>query len=114
MRGAVPTTSHPAPLVGGNGVERFWSKVDKSGGPDACWPWLAYVLPRGYGQYADGRRLVLAHRFSYAQHIGPIPDGLELNHTCHNIARALGECVGGDSCMHRRCFNPAHLEPVTA
>ncbi|HZO31102.1 MAG TPA: HNH endonuclease signature motif containing protein [Chloroflexota bacterium] len=41
---------------------------------------------------------------------GPIPDGLQLDHTCHNAASA---CPGGKSCLHRRCVNPAHLEPVT-
>src|SRR5438105_2799861 len=29
--------------------DRFWSKVDCSGGKDACWPWKAHVGSHGYG-----------------------------------------------------------------
>ena len=39
----------------------------------------------------------IAHRFAYQYMIGPIPDGLELDHLCRN----------------RPCVNPYHLEPVT-
>lgn len=31
--------------------ERFWEKVDSSGGPDACWPWTAGRKADGYGQF---------------------------------------------------------------
>lgn len=92
---------------------RFWSKVDTSGGPDACWPWLGYVMKRGYGQIgAPGRgsSMLYAHRLSYELAHGPIPDGLTIDHTCHN--KDLG-CVRGFSCPHRRCVNPAHLEAVS-
>lgn len=51
----------------------------------------------GYGRlYWQGKEL-MAHRLSYEAHIGPIPEGLVLDHTCTN----------------RCCINPAHLEPVT-
>jgi len=30
--------------------DRFWSKVDQSAGPNACWPWTAYRNPGGYGE----------------------------------------------------------------
>ncbi len=51
----------------------------------------------GYGRpRVDGRR-VMAHRAVYEILVGPIPDGLELDHLCRN----------------RACYNPAHLEPVT-
>lgn len=72
--------------------ERFWAKVEKAG-PDECWVWTGY-LTRGYGQVGNTR----AHRFSYEQLVGPIPDGLQLDHLCRN----------------RACVNPAHLEPVTS
>lgn len=34
-------------------AERFWPKVDKSGGPDACWPWLGGINGDGYGFIRD-------------------------------------------------------------
>lgn len=81
-------------------AERFWSKVDKSGD---CWEWTAYKL-QGYGRFGvggapkNGGRIVYAHRWSYEALVGPIPDGLQLDHLCRN----------------RGCVNPDHLEPVTS
>lgn len=60
-----------------------------------CWVWIGAKHNAGYGQY--GRPARLAHRMSYEAHVGPIPDGLTLDHLCRN----------------RLCVNPAHLEPVT-
>lgn len=80
----------PAPV-------RFWSYVDRSGGPDACWPWMGARYANGYGQFRVGTRRVSAHRFAYEDGRGPIPDGLEPDHLCGN----------------RACCNPAHLEAVT-
>jgi hypothetical protein len=93
-------------------IERFWRDVDTRGGPDACWPWLGCVHPSGYGTIYvhDGSpKLQKAHRFSYELHHGPIPDGLEVDHTCHT--KACPTPGWGDH--HRRCCNPAHLEAVT-
>lgn len=76
--------------------ERFWSKVDKSGGPAACWPWTASVDPKGYGQfaYADGtRRSGRAHRVAWILANGPISAGMSVCHSCDNPP----------------CCNPAHL-----
>lgn len=84
----------------------FWAKVDDSGGSEACWPWLGFVTPYGYGLYAHKR----AHRRAYTFAVGPIPEGLEIDHICHN---ADPTCVGGFGCFHRRCCNPKHLEVVT-
>jgi HNH endonuclease len=91
-------------------VPRFWSKVQKT---DGCWPWIGGIEPLGYGRLKIGGRAgrwVKAHRFAYELLVGPIPSGLDLDHLCHNADPA---CPGGKNCIHRRCVNPAHLEPVT-
>lgn len=86
----------------------WWQKVAR-GGPDECWPWTGFVSDdNGYGQFWDGKRLVRAHRFGYEMAHGPIPDGLVIDHTCHN-----GSGCTDVPCEHRRCCNPAHLEATT-
>ncbi len=82
--------------------------------PDGCWMWAGEAGTRdGYGRFrpGPGQPRYMAHRWAYETFIGPIPDGHQLDHLCHT--RDLS-CPGGDSCGHRRCCNPAHLEPVTA
>ena len=79
--------------------DRFWAKVDKA---DTCWLWTGSRDHKGYGYFADGAgRLARAHRFAYELLVGPIPEGLEIDH------------VKERGCRHRHCVNPAHLEPVT-
>lgn len=87
---------------------KFWAQVDKSGGPDACWPWTGWLQDGGYGQFGTkGERL--AHRVAYGYLVGPPPPGRDLDHLCHTNDP---DCPGGE-CAHRRCCNPAHLEPTT-
>ena len=75
--------------------ERFFSFV--SGEDGGCRVWTGGLTGAGYGAFwVDGRQ-VLAHIYAYRTWVGPIPDGLQLDHLCRN----------------RRCVNPAHLEPVT-
>ena len=74
--------------------DRFWAKVDKTG---ECWLWIGSCNHKGYGVFRVAGRLVKAHRFAYELLVGPIPDGLTLDHLCRV----------------RRCVNPAHLESVT-
>ncbi|MFJ2000270.1 HNH endonuclease signature motif containing protein [Streptomyces chartreusis] len=82
-------------------------RVDASG----CWVFEGYINPGGYGAMLDDDgNTRTAHRISYKVFVGPIPDGLQLDHLCHTSA---SDCAGGPSCPHRRCVNPAHLEPVT-
>lgn len=67
-----------------NAPERYEAKVDRSGGPDACHPWMACTTKYGYGHFGADGKSVLAHRFGYELHVGPIPDGLQIRHTCDN------------------------------
>ena len=103
------------PLMPGASVETlFWVRVDKRR-PDECWPWLGTIDPHGYGflslKRPDGRwRHVFAFRVACEIANGPIAAGLQVDHTCHNGDLS---CPGGDTCEHRSCVNPAHLEPVT-
>lgn len=75
---------------------RFREKYEVVG--SGCWLWRAKLNASGYGTFGitEGNT-VLAHRFAYELLIGPIPQGLQLDHLCRV----------------RACCNPAHLEPVT-
>lgn len=93
--------------------DRLWARVDKDGPipqhrPDLgpCWLWTGPVSPGrrgGYGQLRIGSvlegnyRLIQVHRLSYEIAIGPIPQGLTLDHLCRT----------------RRCVRASHLEPTT-
>lgn len=76
---------------------------------NGCWHWTGTILNGGYGQLSHGGEAWLAHRFFYTEMVGPIPEGLHLDHVCHNNS----DCSAGNGCLHRRCVNPEHLEPVT-
>jgi len=89
-------------------LERFTEKVETQ--PDGCWAWTAAHNEGGYGRFGANGKVYAAHRWSYEYHVAPIPEGLDLDHTCHTDDK---ECPGGVECVHRRCVNPAHLEPVT-
>jgi hypothetical protein len=75
--------------------ERFFAKVHMT---SECWVWTAAVNLHGYGMFTrgDGRGQV-AHRTAFEEIVGPVPEGLCLDHLCRN----------------RRCVRPDHLEPVT-
>lgn len=90
---------------------RFWAKVDRSGGPDACWPWIGHVKNNGYGVFWRAERdRPYAHRLAFTISHGAIAAGLDVDHQCHNRD---GGCYGGNACPHRRCCNPAHLRSAT-
>lgn len=87
----------------------FWmlrTIIDSNG----CWLWQGSTINRGYAVrgYKGKRRLL--HKLVWESINGPVPSGLELDHTCHSNDLA---CKGGDGCLHRRCWNPDHLEAVT-
>ncbi|MFC6017772.1 HNH endonuclease signature motif containing protein [Plantactinospora solaniradicis] len=62
-----------------------------------CWMWTASVDNHGYGQINVAGAPVKAHRVSWMLFVGPIPDGLTLDHLCRVV----------------RCVSPDHLDPVT-
>lgn len=62
-----------------------------------CWEWNGCLSSDGYGSGRIDGKSVRLHRWSYSYHVGPIPDGHEIHHTCRN----------------RRCFNPDHLVAIT-
>jgi len=63
-----------------------------------CWLWTGYCDEKGYAIFRVGPEgTCRGHRFSFERFIGPIPEGLVVDHLCRV----------------RCCVNPAHLEPVT-
>src|SRR3990167_8982727 len=87
--------------------KRFWSKTARRS--NGCIVWLADKTAHGYGRFGVGRNVILAHVWSYTRFVGPITDGLFIDHECHNGTR----CKGGDGCKHRACVNPKHLKAKT-
>lgn len=80
-------------------LERFWAKVDTSGGPDACWPWTGSRYAKGYGSFrVTHDRAVTASRFAYELANGPLADGMFALHSCDNPP----------------CCNARHLRAGTA
>ena len=90
--------------------QRFWEKVEgvnpttgslRSGGKDPatrCWEWKGHISNDGYGTfYFQTSRTRMAHRLAYELVLGPIPEGMVLDHLCRR----------------RSCVNPKHLQPVT-
>jgi len=68
----------------------------------------------GYGSvYYKGKQRK-AHRVAFEKVYGPIPEGMYLDHICHNVAIAEGMCLGQAGCIHRSCVNPKHLAVVDA
>ena len=85
-------------FVARNVEERFWEKVQKT---DTCWFWTSMIDAWGYGRFkvkvGPGKyRNQMAHRIAYEWLVGPIPEGLSIDHLCRVP----------------HCVNPAHMEAV--
>lgn len=87
--------------------ERFMSHVEKT---ENCWLWTGHISKYGYGSFNMGDGCVTSHRAAYTLLIDEIPEGLVVDHTCHS---KNNDCNLGNSCLHRRCVNPDHLEAIT-
>jgi hypothetical protein len=74
--------------------ERFWSRVRRTSN---CWTWIGQTTPKGYGTMSINGSHRPVHRLSYEAAVGPIPDGLVIDHLCRN----------------RACVRPDHLRAVT-
>ena len=65
--------------------------------PSGCVEFTGAISSTGYGHVLRDGKMVGVHRAAYELLVGPIPDGLHIDHLCYN----------------RPCVNPTHLEPVT-
>ena len=80
--------------------ERFWKRVNKT---DTCWLWTGSKHEYGYGNFhmhlgEYEYRNINAHRFAWELLVGPVPDGMVLDHKV---------------CNNPPCCNPAHLVVTT-
>lgn len=74
-------------------AQRYWARVTRTEDVDDCWGWTGGTNSDGYGVlWVDGRN-VGTHVFSYELHIGPVPGGQWVLHTCDATS----------------CSNPRHL-----
>lgn len=81
--------------MGTPALHRFLAKIQVS---DGCWEWQGAKNPRGYSWFrGEGGTPTTGHRFAYEAFVGPVPEGLDLDHLCRNTS----------------CVRPDHLEPVS-
>lgn len=76
---------------------RAFTRITKT---DTCWLWTGYTNSCGYGLIktrGDNQRARVVHRVIYESLIGPLPEGMVLDHLCRV----------------RRCVNPDHMEVVS-
>src|SRR5688500_16398222 len=68
---------------------------------NGCRRWIQGHIPKGYGQITVDKKSRFVHRVDYELWVGPIPEGLEIDH------------VRANGCRYRDCIEPSHLEAVT-
>ncbi len=80
--------------------ERFFAKIMFL--DNGCWLWTA-SLRDGYAAWWDGARHRYGHHWSYENFVGPVPEGLQLDHFLYPR-----------TCIGPACVNFEHVRPVTA
>lgn len=75
------------------GEEAQFNALVARRGDDECWLWQGATLPNGYGYFHNK----YPHRMAWEFANGPVPEGLRVDHRCHNVT----------------CVNPSHLRAVT-
>lgn len=91
---SIPNSDFNALFGSEKAPQRFWAKIVVA--ENGCWNWTGSKA-RGYATIKMSGKMKYAHRVSYEMLIGPVPDGMVMDHLCRNPP----------------CVNPAHLEPVT-
>lgn len=104
---------HYTPLHELNKLPHRHYIVDALVTEEGCWILPDRRTARNYTMFViDGKRQ-FAHRYMWEYANGPIPDGMVVDHVCHNDAVLRGDCDGKDTCRHRPCFNPDHMRLAT-
>ena len=88
--------TQPRMVKAGKGYRKVAALSDRIDATGDCWEWTGAIQGDGYGSLTFDSQPWLAHRFIWTAMIGPIPDGLTIDHLCQN----------------RICVNPDHLETV--
>jgi hypothetical protein len=75
--------------------EKFWQYTIEL--PNGCIQWVAGIDASYYGEfYVAPDKIIYAHRYAWEADRGPIPDGLQVDHLCHN----------------RGCVNVKHMQLI--
>src|SRR5882757_9948640 len=75
-------------------VQKFWERVDRTGGPESCWLWQGGHSNRRPYLFVGKGKYFSVNRIAYSLTKGTIPPGQKVMHTCQNES----------------CINPAHLK----
>ena len=91
-------------------IALFWSRIDRSGGPDACWPWTRSIFTAtGYGQVTgleSATKPTTAHRLAWVLTFGDPGEYVHPRSGRAHRRKVMHRCPDGPN---RLCCNPSHL-----